>query len=252
MTRQFKLTSDYVPPRTRFNRTISGHRVVEGRTFPLKDIKAIRALLPEAKVNDVALSIVGGALNKYLTAKNDLPKSTMTAMAPISVRSGEEKGDMGNQVSAMIAPLGSHLADPVERLEYVFSQTKNSKALPNAIGAAVACPDRPVYAVSGDGSAMYQVQCLWTAAREGLNTTFIIVANRGYQILHHELEAQGAPKPGRNARAMFDIEAPLLDWVALANGQGVAGRKVATEDAFADALAAAAATDGPFLIEAAI
>ena len=135
VTRDFKLTSDLVPPRTRFNRTISAHRVVDGRTFPLKDIKAIRALLPEAKVNDVALSIVGGALNKYLTAKDDLPKSTMTAMAPISVRSGEEKGDMGNQVSAMIAPLGSHLADPVERLEYVFSQTKNSKAMTNAIGA---------------------------------------------------------------------------------------------------------------------
>mgnify|MGYP001797035624 CR=1 FL=1 len=142
VTRDFKLSSDLVPPRTRFNRTISGHRVVEGRTFPLKDIKAIRALLPEAKVNDVALSIVGGALNKYLTAKNDLPKSTMTAMAPISVRSGEEKGDMGNQVSAMIAPLGSHLADPVERLEYVFSQTKNSKAMTNAIG------ERPMTEVS--------------------------------------------------------------------------------------------------------
>ncbi|MEM1195636.1 MAG: WS/DGAT domain-containing protein, partial [Pseudomonadota bacterium] len=135
VTRDFKLSSDLVPPRTRFNRSISGHRVVEGRTFPLADMKAIRALLPEAKVNDVALSIVGGALNKYLTAKDDLPKSTMTAMAPISVRSDDEKGDMGNQVSAMIAPLGSHLADPAERLEYVFSQTKNSKAMTNAIGA---------------------------------------------------------------------------------------------------------------------
>ncbi|MEM6388159.1 MAG: wax ester/triacylglycerol synthase family O-acyltransferase [Pseudomonadota bacterium] len=135
ITRDFKLSSDLVPPRTRFNRTISGHRVVEGCTFPLKDMKAIRALLPEAKVNDVALAIVGGALNKYLTAKDDLPKSTMTAMAPISVRSSDEKGDMGNQVSAMIAPLGSHLADPAERLDYVFSQTKNSKAMTNAIGA---------------------------------------------------------------------------------------------------------------------
>lgn len=135
ITRDFKLTSDWVPPRTRFNRTISPHRVVEGRSFPLKDIKAIRALQPEAKVNDVALSIVGGALNKYLTAKGDLPKSTMTAMAPISVRSNDEKGDMGNQVSAMIAPLGSHIADPSERLDYVFSQTKNSKAMTNAIGA---------------------------------------------------------------------------------------------------------------------
>lgn len=135
VTREFKLTSDYVPPRTRFNRSISPHRVVEGRSFPLKDIKAIRALLPEAKVNDVALTIIGGALHKYLTAKDDLPKSTMTAMAPISVRAGDEKGDMGNQVSAMIAPLGTHIAEPAERLQYVYGRTSNSKAMTNAIGA---------------------------------------------------------------------------------------------------------------------
>ncbi len=135
VTREFRLTSDYVPPRTRFNRSISPHRVVEGRSFPLADVKAIRALLPEAKVNDVALAIIGGALNKYLTAKNDLPKSSMTAMAPISVRSSDEKSDMGNQVSAMIAPLGSQIAEPAERLEFVFKQTKNSKAMTNAIGA---------------------------------------------------------------------------------------------------------------------
>jgi diacylglycerol O-acyltransferase len=67
ITRDFKLTSDYVPPRTRFNKSISAHRVVEGRSFPLADVKAIRALLPEAKVNDVALAIIGGALHKYLT-----------------------------------------------------------------------------------------------------------------------------------------------------------------------------------------
>ncbi len=135
VTREFKLTSDYVPPRTRFNRSISAHRVVEGRSFPLADVKAIRALAPEAKVNDVALAIIGGALNKYLTAKDDLPKGTMTAMAPISVRSEDEKSDMGNQVAAMIAPLGTHIADPAERLEYVFDRTKNSKAMTNAIGA---------------------------------------------------------------------------------------------------------------------
>ncbi|MGD1888609.1 MAG: acetolactate synthase large subunit [Cohaesibacteraceae bacterium] len=126
------------------------------------------------------------------------------------------------------------------------------ECLPNAIGASVACPERPVFAVSGDGSAMYQVQCLWTAARERMDITFIIVANRGYQILHLELEAQGAPKPGRNARAMFDIEDPLLDWVALAAGHGVPAKRVETEKAFAEALATAAATKGPFLIEAVI
>ncbi|TRD10586.1 wax ester/triacylglycerol synthase family O-acyltransferase [Erythrobacter insulae] len=135
VTRDFKLSTDLVPPRTRFNRSISSHRVVEGRSFSLTDLKSIRALLPEAKVNDVALSIIGGALNKYLTAKDDLPKSTMTAMAPISVRSDNEKGDMGNQVAAMIAPLGTHIVDPKERLDYVFAQTSNSKAMTNALGA---------------------------------------------------------------------------------------------------------------------
>ncbi len=135
VTRDFKLTTDMVPPRTRFNKSISPHRVVEGCTFSLEDMKSIRALLPEAKVNDVALAVIGGALNKYLTAKDDLPKGTMTAMAPISVRSTNEKGDMGNQVAAMVAPLGSHLSDPKERLEYVFGQTSNSKAMTNALGA---------------------------------------------------------------------------------------------------------------------
>jgi len=135
ITRDFKVNSDYVPPRTRFNRSISPHRVVDGRSFPLADIKAIRALMPEAKVNDVALAIIGGALHKYLVAKDDLPKGTMTAMAPISVRSNDEKSDMGNQVSAMIAPLGTHIEDAAERLDYVFKRTKNSKAMTNAIGA---------------------------------------------------------------------------------------------------------------------
>ena len=124
------------------------------------------------------------------------------------------------------------------------------QCLPAALGAAVACPDRPVFAVSGDGSAMYQVQSLWTAARERLNITFIIIANRGYQILHHELEAQGAPKPGRNARAMFDIEDPLIDWQAMAAGHGVAAARATTCEEMTAALAQAASTPGPFLIEA--
>lgn len=135
ISKDFKLTSEYVAPRTRFNRTISPHRVVEGRSFPLADIKAIRALEPEAKVNDVALAIIGGAMRKYMLAKDDLPKATLTAMAPISVRSKDEKGDMGNQVAAMIAPLGTHIDDPAERLRYVYDKTKNSKAMTNALGA---------------------------------------------------------------------------------------------------------------------
>lgn len=134
-TRDFSLTGELVAPRCRFNAVLSPGRVVEGRSVPLSDIKAIRLLEPGAKVNDVFLAIIGGALRKYLSHHGDLPDKTLTAMAPISVRSGEEKGDMGNQVAAMIAPLGTHLADPFERLRYVHSQTVNSKAMTDAIGA---------------------------------------------------------------------------------------------------------------------
>lgn len=122
-------------PRTRFNRTISSARVVEGCDFPLDGIKAIRSLSEGCKVNDVMLAIIGGALHRYLTAKNELPDESLTAMAPISVRSDNEKNQMGNQVAAMFVPLGSQIKDGVERLAYVHEQTQNSKAMTNALGA---------------------------------------------------------------------------------------------------------------------
>ncbi len=134
-TKDFALHGEMLAPRTRFNQVISANRVVEGRSVPLAAIKAIREAVPGAKVNDVFLTIIGGAMRKYLEAKNDLPDKTLTAMAPISVRGKDEKGDMGNQVAAMIAPLGTHIADPLDRLEYVYSQTTNSKAMTDALGA---------------------------------------------------------------------------------------------------------------------
>ena len=133
--KDFKVGADMVAPRCRFNRVISPNRVVEGRSVPLADIKAIRALSPGCKVNDVFLAIIGGAMRKYLLSKDDLPGRTLTAMAPISVRSKDEKGDMGNQVAAMIAPLGTHIEDPAERLAFVHEKTTNSKAMTEAMGA---------------------------------------------------------------------------------------------------------------------
>ncbi|MCA8901995.1 MAG: wax ester/triacylglycerol synthase family O-acyltransferase [Hyphomonas sp.] len=131
----FDMDSAVKTPRTRFNVKISPHRVTEGRVFPLKNISAMRKLSEGAKVNDVMLTIVGGAMRKYLKAKDDLPKTTLTTMAPISVRSEGEKDTMGNQVAAMMAPLGTHIEDAAERLRYVHEQTSRSKAMTNAMGA---------------------------------------------------------------------------------------------------------------------
>ena len=120
---------------------------------------------------------------------------------------------------------------------------------PVATGAAVACPDRKVICMVGDGSAMYTLQSLWTQAREGLNVLTIVFANRIYQILRGEFDGVGAGEPGQRALDMLKIDRPTLDWVALAKGMGVPGRAVSTADEFNKALAEGIAEQGPRLIE---
>ncbi|GAA5233661.1 acetolactate synthase large subunit [Verticiella sediminum] len=121
--------------------------------------------------------------------------------------------------------------------------------LPCAVGAATACPDRKVVAIIGDGSAMYTVQSLWTMAREGLDITVVICANRKYQILRGELAAMGGPPPAANAERMLSIDQPALDWVQIAGGHGVPATRVSSASGFAHALGRALATPGPHLIE---
>ncbi len=120
--------------------------------------------------------------------------------------------------------------------------------LPMSTGAAVACPDRRVVTLQADGSAMYTVQALWTQAREKLNVTTVILANRKYAILLGELANVGA-NPGRVALDMMDIGNPDLDWVKIAGGMGVEGAKAETMDEFNDLFEAANRRSGPFLIE---
>src|SRR6478672_1364961 len=120
---------------------------------------------------------------------------------------------------------------------------------PVATGAAVACPDRKVICMVGDGSAMYTIQSLWTQAREGLDVLTIVFANRIYQILRGEFDGVGAGEPGRRAMDMLKIDRPTIDFVALARGMGVPGRAVDNVDDFNKALAEAIAEPGPRLIE---
>jgi len=122
-------------------------------------------------------------------------------------------------------------------------------ALPVAIGAALAAPDRKVLAVVGDGSAMFTLQALWTLAREGLDVTVVICSNRSYRILYGELGNVGAPKPGPNAERMLTLDGPGLDWPALAKGHGVSGCRVETLELFHTALRNAFSSGGPSLIE---
>jgi WS/DGAT/MGAT family acyltransferase len=122
-------------PRTRFNDSISPHRVFNAVHFPLEEIKVIKSAVPGATVNDVAITICGGALRKYLDDKDELPQESLAAMAPINVRDESEKGTGGNIVSSMTVQIRSDIADPLERLRAVHEGTLESKELTNAVGA---------------------------------------------------------------------------------------------------------------------
>lgn len=126
-------------------------------------------------------------------------------------------------------------------------------AVPTAIGASIAAPDRPVLCLESDGSAMYNVAALWTAARENLDVTVVVYRNDAYDILRVELNRVGAEtEPGPKARDLLDLSRPALDFVKLAESMGVPARSTATAAEFADALADAIAAPGPRVVEAVV
>ncbi len=124
------------------------------------------------------------------------------------------------------------------------------QGLPVAIGAAVACPDRPVLALAGDGSAMYTNQALWTMVNEDLDITVVILNNRSYAILNVELERVGAEGAGTKAKSQLDLSEPPIDFVALAQSMGMSATSVSTARGFNKALENAFSEPGPHLIEA--
>ncbi|ALL71545.1 Thiamine pyrophosphate-requiring enzyme (plasmid) [Paraburkholderia caribensis MBA4] len=122
-------------------------------------------------------------------------------------------------------------------------------ATPVATGAALACPDRHVFCMVGDGSAMYTIQSLWTQARENLNVTTIIFANHSYAILKAEYANMGAGAPGERALSMIDIDRPRIDWLAMAKSMGVPAMAVETAESFHKAMVDSTREPGPCLIE---
>jgi WS/DGAT/MGAT family acyltransferase len=122
-------------PRTRFSGNVTTHRVVEARRFSLDMARRIKSAVPGATVNDVAVAVVGGALRNYLLEKGELPSESLRAVLPISIRTSEQAGTAGNQVSAMVALLRTDIEDPKQRLAAVRESTHTSKAFSEATGA---------------------------------------------------------------------------------------------------------------------
>lgn len=124
--------------------------------------------------------------------------------------------------------------------------------IPVSTGAAIACPDRKVINLEGDGSSLYTIQGLWTQARERLDVLTIIFANRGYQVLKGELRAVGATTWGERAERMLSIVDPEISWVKLAEGMGVEAATANTTEELMRLLRHALSRRGPFVIEACV
>ncbi|WP_321471784.1 acetolactate synthase large subunit [uncultured Paludibaculum sp.] len=124
------------------------------------------------------------------------------------------------------------------------------QGLPVAVGAALACPDRKVIALEADGSGLYTPQSLWTMAREHLDVTVVIFANRRYRILDVEMKRTGTTVIGPRADELVDLTRPDIDWRKLGESFGVESVSATSTSEFVDHLRAAMNRKGPFLIEA--
>ncbi len=124
-------------PHTVFNVEIGPHRRFAITQTDLADLKRVKDA-HGGTVNDVILSIVAGAIGKYLRARgHDTEELEMRAMVPVSVRAAEEHGALGNRISAMMAPLPIWAEDPVERLHVVTEQMGDLKSSGQAVGAEI-------------------------------------------------------------------------------------------------------------------
>ncbi|BBX38597.1 WS/DGAT/MGAT family O-acyltransferase [Mycobacterium simiae] len=115
-------------PTTRFNQALSSSRVFEARFHDLADFKRIKASVPGATINDVALAYVGGALRAYLKGHGELPEESLVAACPMSVRKAGDETSKGNNLFGRLQTLGTDIADPLERLAAIAASTAGSRA----------------------------------------------------------------------------------------------------------------------------
>ena len=116
------------PPKTRFNQTVSPHRVFEARFHDLADFKKIKANVPGSTINDVALAYVGGALREYLNGHGELPDESLVAACPMSLREAGDQTNQGNALFGRLQRLGTDIADPIERLAAIATSTAGSRS----------------------------------------------------------------------------------------------------------------------------
>lgn len=208
------------------------------------DIEATLAALADA-VGAKAAPVPTAATTRALPAGAPTPEGiacTIAALLPANAIVVDEAVTTGRGFARFTV-----VAAPHDWLQNVGGSI--GYGMPVAIGAALACPDRRVLCLAGDGSAMYTEQALWTMAREGLDITIVIMANRAYQILRAQLPRVGIRNPGQRSIDMLTLDRPALDWVGIARGHGVEAGHADDLEGLARQMRRGFAARGPYLIE---
>lgn len=209
-------------------------------------VRAVEGLEPLRSALDAGPSTTSNADEASTVPTGDLDMMTLGAM----VAALQPEGAIVVNESAT-SGLGWAIASAGAAPHEAFSLTGGAigQGLPCAVGAAVAAPERKVIALQADGSGMYTLQSLWTMARESLDVTVIVCANRAYRILQMELHRTGHDDAGPQARSLTDLSDPAPDWVALAKGFGVEAMQATSLEELRAGLERGLATDGPYLVE---
>ena len=125
-----------IAPRLQFNQTITPHRRFAFGSLSLEDVKEIKKA-QNVTVNDVILAVCAGGLRRYLEDRQELPPDPLVAMVPVSIRTEDQRGSFGNQVSAMTTSLHTHVADPAQRLQCIHGSMKIAKEQHQALPATL-------------------------------------------------------------------------------------------------------------------
>jgi acetolactate synthase I/II/III large subunit len=224
--------------------------------------QALICLTENPMDGETAMSYLAEALNVSRQAVKIVPGTS--ASGGTRITAGELTAQNACAVISMLQPEGAivveegitagmeyYTASQAARPHTVLGLTGGAIGIgiPLSVGAAMACPDRPVINLQADGSGMYTLQALWTQARESLNITTLVCSNRSYDILKLEMAMAGDASPGRQSAASTSLDNPPLDWVSLSKGMGVPALSVETTDQLEKALKRSLEEPGPRLIE---